>query len=789
MLFRFTLIHDILGAKVINEPDGWKDCKLKLERDKNFKSLIEYFDGSFIFYGASNGVDGGIDFIKECEQTYGFDTLIRITIELSVDGYTYEDLFEGQLNLAGSVEMPDNKIQIPIIRDDFWSKFINRLDTPVNVQSILSLDNEAVDQFDSVNLRLSSQILDLKHYSIEKRGVYVLMDQSYVQYQPDEVELDEIKENYSLPISSNPELPTYIFSFEYAGLLDIDIRIEYDKAVFSVPTGHKNARTIYDWYIQKNNETPIEFNYSNAHYDDASVYTNWGIFTPANDDVDTTIATYFDTISIRKDDVIRIYLNRDSVANNQIAIWGADGLHIDSGSGAEDVYFYSNKPLGMIDTPTYFRFNQHSVFPATNAFGVLIHDLAGQICDRITSKNDSFHSECLGSDQTIYKQYPSNGCDWMYAAFKGLQIRQYSLLEKPFFLSFNQWWKGVNPVLCLGLSYETVDGNQVIRIERMSEYYDSSSVSLAIDNVRQITREYDQNAIFKTLKVGYSQWQSEDVSGIDDPQTTHTYATRFSKSGTDLDIQSDFIAASLAIETTRRTTKVKSADYKFDNNTFIIAINPNIVDADPPTTPDVDDYLPELDENFTSITNLLNSETRYNSRITPARNLERWLRYISGCLQSYPTAKFKFVSGEGNYDMTSDLINVSDGCDEYNPNLSEKQDIDISNNPLHLCFLYKITIPMGWADYKIVRENRKKAISISQTTTNHVKFFIETLEYELVKGIATISAWPVEYLDIQTLENDSFMRTCEPLAPCEGGYLTQDNSEFITENGNCLILN
>lgn len=789
MLFQFYLEHDTLGSLQINEPDGFADLKLTLERDKNFKSLIERFEGAFIFYGDNGVVNGGIDRILEVERDYGPDAKLIFRARVSFDGYTFDDLFEGLLNLFGIIEMPNNKIQVPVIPNDFWTKFINRLDTPVDIQSTLSLDDEYVDQFDSVNLNLTSQIIDSEHYSYEERGIYILADEDYVQYEPDKVELDEITNFFFIPTTSNPEKPVWIFEFEYSGYLDVDIRIEYDKAIFVPPQGHENPRTIWDWYIQKNEETPIEFSYVNAIYNDASVYNNWGIFNPGDDIVNTAIATYISTIEIAKGDIIRVYLNRDSVSNVSIAIWGTDGIHIDQ-TGAESLFATSERPSGMVDIPTYFRFKQHSTYPETNAFSFLVHDAGGQIIDRYTSEPQSFYSEYLGSDRTLYRQYDGDGCGWKYAISKGLQIRQYSLIEKPFFLSFNQWWKGINPVLCLGLGYEIINSLPVIRVEQMEHFYDASSVSVNISNVQQISRSYDQEVIFKTVKVGYSQWQSEDISGIDDAQTKHTYATRLQKSGTDLTIESEFIAASLAIETTRRTTKIKSADYKFDNNTFLIAINPIPVDVSPETSPDVNDYTPELDENFTSITNLLNSDTRYNSRITPSRNLMRWIRYISGALQSYIDSKFKFVSGEGNYDMTSDMSNVSDGCDEIRPLISEKQDLPISNDPLHLSLSYDIVVPMEWEDYLLIRENRKKAIGISQTATNHVKFFIDTLEYELVKSRATIKAWPVEFFDIEVIEITSNQNVCYSVpGECSDAYLTEDGFEFETEDGNCLILN
>lgn len=810
ILFEFQLDNDILGPQIINECDGWSDAKLKLERDKNFKSLIEYFDGSFIFYGNNGVVNGGIDYINEVELTQGLDAEIRIYITVSFDGYTFEPLFTGQLNLALSQRFVDNKIQIPIVRDDFWAKFINRLDTPVNIQSELSLDDVDVNNFDSINLTLTNQKIRKQYLSEMDIGQIIFetewIDTQYLQIGFDTNTLSEIEETFEIPTAINPEIPVYILSAIEAGDYNFDIRIECSSVNYTVidtPLGIDcynqevidSTETIINFYIQKNEETPILFTVTNSPL----VLTRRSSWYQ-----------YLDNIYLEKGDTIKFYGDLiaplDNGAVDNFIIWGKSNgvtvkkpiIGIDpsfpddcfwTGLSFEVVENLGSAP-SFSDNPTYFSIYADTVYPETNAFSFLLHDAAGQICDRIISQNDTFYSEHLGSDRTIYRQYNADGCGWKYAIAKGLQIRQYSLIEKPFFLSFNQWWRGINPVLCLGLGYEEIDGNQVIRVEELEHFYDGSETSLDISNVRQITRVYDQDVIFKTVKVGYSKWQSEDISGIDDPQTKHTYATRFVKTGTDLTIESEFIAASLAIETTRRTTRIKSADYKFDNDTFLIAINPIPVDVSPETSPDVNDFVPELDENFSSITNLLNSDTRYNSRITPARNLIRWIKYISGCLQSYIDSKFKFVSGEGNYDMESDMVNTSDGCDEIKTEVSEKEDLPVYNDPLHLPMLYEIVVPMEWEDYLTIRENRKKAIGISQTTTGHVKFFIESLEYELVKSKATIKAWPKEFFEIQVIDELPAMRTCIPavLDNCEDAYLTEDSFELETEDGNCLIL-
>ena len=810
MLFRFTLQNDFLGSLVINEPDGWKQAKLKLERDKNFKSMIEYFDGSFIFYGVNGSVNGGIDFIDEIELTQGFDAKINIFIDVSFDGYNYYVCFEGQLNLALSQRLTDNKIQIPIIRDDFWAKFINRLDTPVDIQSELSLDDEEVNQFDSINLNLTPQKIQQSYFGELSEGLLIGGDwgdttqfsSGYIQVSIDGDILDEVDERFALPIALNPDRPVGIFEMKYGGSYHLTSTLIYSafytSGVSAIPTAIGN--TIMKWYYQVNDDLEIEFDTYQINIPVAA--------GGASDDTGPTAASGFAegvtldvVLELRAGDTLRIYAktvgekNVGGATSIAFMMYGKENIGVETevfllyGSGSTMNVGTVANTIGS--NYSFIKIIGQTVYPTTNAFSFLVHDLAGQITDRVISQNDTFYSEHLGSDKTLYRQYDADGCGWKYATVKGLQLRRYSLLEKPFFLSFNQFWEGINPILCLGLGYEDVNGSQVIRIEQMDHFYDSSATSIDISNVRQITRIYDQDVIFKTIKVGHNKWQSENSSGIDDVQTTHTYATRFVKTGTDLNLESDFIAASLAIETTRRTEREKSADYKYDNDTFIIAINPIPITVSPETSPDVNDYEPELDENFSSIGNLLNSETRYNSRITPARNLMRWIRYISGGLQSYLSSKFKFVSGEGNYDMTSDMVNTSDGCSEIKTDVSEKEDLPVYNDPLHLAMLYEIVVPMEWEEYLLIRENRKKAIGISQTTTGHVKFFIESLEYELVQSKATIKAWPVEFFEIAVLNEVPAMRSCVPVVveTCDNAYLTEDSFEYETEDGDCLILN
>lgn len=730
MTFRFTLSHSVLGSQVISEPDGWEGATLSLERDMDLFSLIETFSGgandAFIFYGDNGTENGGIDFIRQVESTYGFDADITFLIEYAPDDVTYSTLFTGLLDLSAKNEMKDNRMQVPVVRDDFWTKFINRFETPVNLSDTVDLDGTAVAPVGPVFVSLSSQALRKTHYSYEPdKGISVtdVQDNEYIQFTPGQFDIDEMEDFYNLTPINNTEIPVSSFDVSEEGTYVFDIRWTISNIAGSTEN-HANGLTVY---IRVNNET-------------AEVFTS-ADFTSGG--VDYTEFTYSGTLYLLAGDAVRIYCQQAGTSQTlNWGFWGTNGLL----SGPFDAPTYDKpRPAAMNEVPTYTRVTADTFSPATEAPGYLIHDLIHGVLVRMGLGADPFYSEFLGGLLTQTKQYADDGCGWMYAVVKGLQLRQYTLTEKPFFISFKEIWEGINPILNLGLGYEDVDGSQVIRIEQKSHFIPSGATPpVFFDNVRELSASYDKDFIFKTIRVGYKQGKPEDISGIDDPYK-QVRATRIQKSGTDINLESGFIASGLSIEITRRKKREKSADYKFDDNNFIIALNTNDV------SPDV--YAPELDENFDSVSGILNSSSRYNLILAPLRNFLRWATYFGGCLQSYLTSSYKFVSGEGNYDLTTDYSCASGNecqaiiCDS----LSESDDIpltpyDTNFGHYFLPLLFDIVIPMSKEDYDLI--GRKLPIGISQSTTGHVNFVIKSLKFDLINGEAKIQAWPEDTFNI-----------------------------------------
>lgn len=954
MRFRFQLSHPDSGSSLeISEPDGWSQAVLKLDRHETFHSLVEYFDGSFILYGNNGVVNGGIDFVKNIIRNYGIDTTIEIVIDITFDEETFENVFTGQLGIADKEEIENNKMRMPIIRDDQWAKFISRLDTPVNIQSELNLADEATSTGENVNLKLTSQVIQYRtHASLTGSFIYgfwVTAAGQYMQIDWDTYTLDELTEKFSYPISFNPSFPTEKYSVDFDGEYYIRCRLYFTHVGMTIGGGgtvtfdgyFDLTRTDPDFQVELvvNGVTRAVFTQTDLGVDGTSGYSRYDLET---------------TITLRANDKLAIIgrvltnvtflpmlLGSDTVGTGALG-----GTYQEPPGGSDPPDF----PSGLTDD-NELVIEALTTFAESNAESFLLHDAVGYIFDRITETEGSVYSELLGSSLTRYRQYPQDGCAWSYALVKGLQLRGYTLDEKSFFMSFNQWWRGADPILNLSLGYETVliphvvdvspdinliedladwenaggphpggtwdfatfghpfvsvnggggiegyaageasfvedqyyafdtqievkstgaetpnvvitwaildasfneldtksfnyvgagikseyfilqsdepgfyfavriENNtptetknfevlqaftedaqvefteeQVVRIEHKGEQYKGSEgTSVDFSYVKNITSKYDNDRIWNKVSIGYTKWESEDVSGIDDPQSKRTFATRFKKVGKGIDLYSEFIAASLAIEKTRRTTREKSSDYKYDNETFIIALNPLEQDESPELSPDVLNFIPELDENFSSVNGLLASETRYNLRITPTRNFLRWQDYLQGPLQSYLGSDFKFTSGDGNYSMSSIMDDNSCLGDGYGGNeLDENGSIPVDTDFIHLPDLYEIEHQMEWDEYVQIRNNRKKPIGISLTDTDHKPMFIKTLSYKPGEGKFTAILWAKEYLDLSVISDTTPMRECiggsatdeceNPITDEFGNPLTDEFGECITADG------
>lgn len=774
-IVRITLTHEVEGSFVISEPEGWKDAVLNWERHPNLHCVPEMYKSAFSSYGSNGVQDGGRDWLKNIEITYGVDAQIDVLVEEAEEMSPFYELSKGTLPIRVFVEVADfdHRLQFTFSPSSFWTTFLSKFETPVDIQSAEDLYGNACSVITPLTVPLTEQKLRVNSnfeqskiydygyndyltgpsYNIEIPAYDSTNDKNFITVDLDTIVLDEFELYNPIGNTASVELPNPMWVAKYDSLVDFDFNLAFTlKATVNSVTGLHTAVTLYDqdhlrfridedwmdWFIKIGNNPEIAFAKS---FGEA---TGNGPFT----DQYTVFTLNMSSIVVSKGTPIRIYGktypglggnfgagdNTVSVNVLQLLLLGIDndnGLVWPFNPIGGDLQFAQN------DFQTHLKIQADTTYQETLSQAFLIHDLGAAIVERITGKPDSFYAPIMGRTNTLARTYPENGCASNNIALRGLQIRGYTVSEKPFSESMEKFWKGVNPIFNFGLRYVKTDTEEYINMAPSREFY-PDRVSITLNNVRKITRVYDPSGFYNQIEVGYEKYEIGEASGLDIPQSGRILSSILKTIGIKLEIISSYIAGDLTIEKTRRTTKELSADFEYDNDTFIISVRDT-----------GSGFTPELSENYSSVTGLLNEETRYNKNLTPYRNFVRWLNVASNGLQSYLSSKFKFAKGTGNYDMASTRNDGGCSGDFGGAGLSEKQDIDVSSDYLYLPMLYTIEHYLTSEQIQALRADPEAAINVSQTTTDHVKFYIKTAEVKPFDGSFTLVAWPKTYFDIK----------------------------------------
>lgn len=687
-----------------------------LERDLEYHSILEKIEIPLEFYGSNGVVDGGYQYLKEVREN-GIDSQVEFLVEVSWDELTYETLFDGLLDLTTLLEIEHlKKFQCTISRGDLWSRFINRKSVPVDIRSTVDLDGEVRSPVTAQTLALTSQTIDKRSTfaggtSLNGSDTGVASTTFLVLVGGAPVVLNEIQlldpGQYEF---EDPVVTPKLVAEDYGTLV---ITATGVTTVNASSTGSDDFESVEaTLYARKNNEAPVVIGSD--------------IVTGINND------TFVENL-----DVAGTQTFTNLIPGDRIYLYFEYIIIFEPAVGLGDITY------NVVATGVSIVMSQATTFPNSSEEGFYIYDVGYGICDRIGGEGEAFYSDYFGGTFTFNIDYSQNGCGSQYQLFKGLNIRGYSLLEKPFSLSFDDWWEGANNIFNLGLGYEVVSftvggggggfNKEVIRVEEREYFYDDGQNSVQLEDVEAIEISYDPQFLYTSIKIGYQTWDVEGPSGIDDPQTVHTYATRFktvgSKNQKDISILSSFVAASLAIEQTRRMSAQISKDWKLDNNTIIIQTSAGAVRL----------YSAGL------ITDLDNAATRYNVRLTPASNFERHRNFLANAFQDYTSDVFRFTSGEGNTDMTFNNP-AAVGCDaEAGTAADENANILIGTDHLFLPVIFKFTHPLTWIEYRTIRDQRKNSIGITwydnSNTLRSSKLFIKKLNFDINNSKGSFECW------------------------------------------------
>ncbi len=746
MRYRVRLNHAILGSQVLEkEPIGLTDITPTLKRGENHGFTLETEVKLKFYCGA------GKEFIDQAREEYGIDAEVEIFIdqicggEAGLDAPDYsidysddygsrgrgtaewEVFYEGLLSLKTWRE-EDSEDGLMTLCDINPAGIVNtvknRLDTKVDLFALETMEGTPLEALDYVGYELnmhSKEILYKASLTIDT-GIYLEghtflgTHDMFAEFPLEILDYDEIGVNemeapfVSIEGTGGSPQPIYENDSEE----DVILNIEYS-------------------FIG----TITEFSLLPRDYTMFIYYRVEGSFAGGK----TAIAS-FPAQS----------LSGSSTYGQDVDISGILTLTIPTG---QNLYIYTcfenydsfSSPVpsvvGMNFTTCYINLSLPSTTADTIAKAVARFETGAQIARVITDQEDAFRSNYFGRTNSQPYAYADNGCGAFVAHTNGFMIRGFPTTgdnARTIRMSMNEFFKGSNAIDNLGMGIEKEGDDYFIVIEPKEYFYDASTTILTLDNVPNIKRYELPERYYSRVNVGYDKWETELRNGLDEVNSKRQYDTGIKAVSNELDLISSFVSSPYRIEVPRRKQYVDTftEDSDFDEDNYIICLER----SDSYATGELDGLnYAEKDENFAFTNNILSSQTTYNLRISPARNLLRWSNVINSGLTKYEGREIKFTSGEGNYKAETQIDGDCSG-NWNNALLSEGQNIqwdDADNsdkNPLWLPEGAEFSFPITKAQHDAILANPKGVIEFSGTDTGHEKWFID--EYKNVPEGASV---------------------------------------------------
>ena len=429
----------------------------------------------------------------------------------------------------------------------------------------------------------------------------------YYQYTPPKVISDDLKiTNYNLPTGFNENTPVANFRLEedgqvtitFHGTLTVGLYTQYD--LDSVP--------YFKLHFILNDEAPHELyshNFSQVSADTETV------------DIDTITGYSFPG---SKGDEIGIYMT----------------FFRDSGS---------DRPAPQVEHDDWgYTITQDTTFEDTPAKGMLIYEAVLRCLQKLTGRNDPLISTLLGRTDSEVRTYAEDGAFSLVMYTSGMYVRQFPESSYPLKATFYDLIKAINAERNIGVGVIVEAGVSYIVVEDIEYFWDNSKVAFSITDPKDLEETTALDYIFNALKFGPEKYEKEDNGTLGAPHTPRSYTTGLGAVVKNpYEFTQPAVTSSPVIELVRRDPYKPQdvKDNRYDTAMVLLALKRS-----------GGGYAPEKGSDFTSISNLTNSDTYFNMSFTPRRALARHMNWIkAGGIQAHDQGEvvmFRFQSGEGN---------------------------------------------------------------------------------------------------------------------------------------------
>ncbi len=698
--YRFFLYHADLGNWTrIPDPKGWDGLHKTRQRFGGGENINNPWHGLFNEYTAKvSFIKAGKNIIQSLYERYGIEQEVILKIEKKdTKNHRFNIDYEGRLNFT-TYEVNTTEVNINVEQIGFTERIKNGNEIKINIEALATQDGKVMDAAPMITLPLHSK-------SIQKKSIF---NRDVVDFTPAKYPLTTLIYNEDVPaLKSFYLMPNFIIE----------------------ENGFEDIFTYRDQYQDNPFEDDIKYGIKPKGTQSGTLAINstftFKLFGDALSPHPGTASNTVDIIIKRQrgsdfiSETINVYSLTVAVSlglyDTGFIDVNVDASIIDFEPG--DLIFYylkyttdfSRNFLQFdLSKTNKITFLANTVTPATDCQAIMIHEALQRTVESLTGKQNSFYSEHFGRTDL---GYAADGEGALRAITSVNKIRG---IDKPLQCSLDGLIQTAWALDAIGVGIERVNGKERIRVEPLTHWYQTRRM-MTLDFILDISKNVTTALYNNQAEGGIAKWGNEQIANLDEPNSKKEWTFPITQIKSKLDLKSPYITGSYTIEFARRERDQPTKDTRADEENVIIRV-----------LRDGDNFVPEKNEAFTSVTGVISPETSYNLADSPARCFRRHGRILRSFLEKQKTDSIKFQAGEANNLMTSQLVT------ETEP-LIENADILISSldKPLLIAETYSFRARLNYDQLIALNETDSSAdenslgfIEFSKTDKAHERGYL-----------------------------------------------------------------
>jgi len=581
------LYQFLLNDTIYQDPDNWTDFIPERSRHDIYKTLLSTYSKRQVVL--IKDAKTYVDTLWSESGVKAQCTFDRKRYNPSTGSYDLESMAEIDFS---QYEKGKVRTKVGVQPSSFIQKILSRDQIKTPLQELKDIDGDAITTFtnETLDLTLDAQeLIELYEATHEDTGSETETGDeedeqlTYFAFSADEVAVEEVE---LIETAVTKEYVTNILpvqQYEVVKEGDIDVTIDCKIKVEIIGGTYGGGSAVAPTAKLKLNGTTLQtVTFPTSGMDESMDLTYSGT---------TTLAT-------SPGDDIKFYLDLDK-GDDPVAIGGWAGQwKITVFTSAAGYHFQVNM-------------QQNTTYPDTTCKGMLAWEYFLRMAQKITGRNDCLRSSVLGrTDGEVYT-YDSDGDLSLIHVSNGFQVRQYPIEDYPIISYLREGFQEFNTQTPLGLGVTYEEGVPYIIIEKLSYFLDTSNVMMTInadkDGVR-ITPSLDYT--YSKVKCGYKNYEKEENNTLGTAHSPREYTTGLDQvMSNTYEIESNVVASGHLIERIRREpySEATKKDSKFDKKLVFIKVQRT-----------ESGFEREKDDDFDTISNVENSDTQYNLKLTPA---------------------------------------------------------------------------------------------------------------------------------------------------------------------------